>query len=66
MADNDLLIGVTHPEYLGEGYSVTIQHCEACGSYLGVNYPSYFCPTWLATPECVVTQKALDDLKEKK
>lgn len=35
----------THNEYLGEGYSVRIQHCEkpGCDKYLGVNYPSDYC-----------------------
>lgn len=35
----------THREYLGEGYSVTVQHCEHpdCDIYLGVNYPSRYC-----------------------
>ena len=32
-------------EYVGDGYYVTIQHCErpGCDVYLGVNYPSDFC-----------------------
>ena len=35
----------THSEYVGEGYSVTVQHCEAdgCDLYLGVNYPTTLC-----------------------
>jgi hypothetical protein len=43
-------ISDTHFEYVGEGYYVTTQHCEAkdaagevCNEYLGVNYPSIFC-----------------------
>lgn len=39
-------------EYIGEGYSVRIQHCEyrdvegfVCNEYLGVNYPSVYCLT---------------------
>jgi hypothetical protein len=36
----------THAEFVGEGYSVIIQHCEYpdCDMYLGVNYPSEYCP----------------------
>lgn len=35
----------THREYVGDGYSVIIQHCEhdGCDVYLGVAYPSDFC-----------------------
>jgi hypothetical protein len=35
----------SHSEYVGEGYSVWVQHCEypACDKYLGVNYPDLFC-----------------------
>lgn len=35
----------THTEYMGDGYSVRVQHCEepGCNVYLGVNYPSDFC-----------------------
>lgn len=35
----------THREALGDGYYVTVQHCEeaGCDEYLGVNYPSRFC-----------------------
>ena len=40
----------TYYEYVSDGYSVTIQHCEhidadgeVCAEYLGVNYPSNFC-----------------------
>lgn len=40
----------SHNEYVGEGYSVRIQHCEhrdnagkVCDRYLGVNYPSTLC-----------------------
>lgn len=43
-------ISSTHREGIGEGYSVTIQHCEyrypngqVCDAYLGVNYPSNYC-----------------------
>lgn len=36
-------VSSTHRESVGgEGY-VTIQHCEVCDEYLGVNYPSEFC-----------------------
>ncbi len=40
----------TCSEYVGDGYSVTIQHCEfvneagvVCNELLGVNYPSELC-----------------------
>jgi hypothetical protein len=35
----------THSENMGEGYYVTIQHCEfpGCDKYLGVMYPAEFC-----------------------
>ncbi len=35
----------THREYVGDGYSVRVQHCEyqGCDAYLGVNYPDEFC-----------------------
>lgn len=35
----------THVEYVGDGYSVRVQHCEGCNVYLGVNYPSDKCST---------------------
>lgn len=54
----------THYEYMGDGYSVRIQHCEACGAYLGVEYPSSYCKDCTPTPEYLAAQAALD--KEKK
>ena len=41
----------THSEYVSDGYSVRVQHCEyhdpqtgqVCNKYLGVNFPSDFC-----------------------
>lgn len=40
-----IIMSSTHREYLGDGYYVTVQHCEepGCDKYLGVNYPSLFC-----------------------
>lgn len=41
----------THRAYMGEGYYVTVQHCEGpgtdgtgCDAYLGTNYPADLCP----------------------
>jgi hypothetical protein len=33
----------TRREPTGDGHYVTIQHCEVCDKYLGVNYPSDWC-----------------------
>lgn len=33
----------THREHSGDGHYVTIQHCDVCDTYLGVNYPSNVC-----------------------
>jgi hypothetical protein len=46
LTDEELtLVGTTHRESMGNGFSVTMQYCEHedCGIYLGVNYPSSFC-----------------------
>ncbi|WP_155855216.1 hypothetical protein [Actinotalea ferrariae] len=42
----------THREYAGEGYYVTVQHCEAdgCDEYLGINYPGHYCDEHEVTP----------------
>jgi hypothetical protein len=36
-------VSSTHQEPLGDGHMVTIQHCEKCDKYLGVNYPDVLC-----------------------
>lgn len=53
----------TYWELMYDGYYVTIQHCEACGAYLGVNYPSLFCTDCTPSPEYLAAQKAIDDAK---
>lgn len=50
-------------EYMYDGYQVKIQHCEACGEYLGVNYPSSHCKDCTPSPEYLAAQKAIDDSK---
>lgn len=37
------VVSDTHKEHMGPDYKVTIQHCESCNKFLGVNYPSDFC-----------------------
>lgn len=54
---------MTYQEYCDD-YYVTIQHCEACGAYLGVNYPSMFCSDCTPTPEYLAAQAKLDNQKE--
>ena len=50
MFDEPSPISMTHNQHMGDGCSVTIQHCDFvlpngdfCNAYLGVNYPSSFC-----------------------
>lgn len=54
----------THPEYMSDGYSVIIQHCEACGAYLGVNYPSSFCVDCTPSPLYLASQYLINKEKE--
>jgi hypothetical protein len=50
----------TYYEYAGEGHYVRIQHCEGCGAYLGVEYPTSFCADCTPSPIYLASQYLWD------